>query len=109
MISAENFRASSSAKANALLESSEKSVAAIIFVNVGTLRTIRRVRIGCKRGKPSQKRPRRLFPLLLLVRRAVRQGRVEPLRRRVFNPYALRNWSYHSTALPRATLKPGSE
>src|SRR5216684_1831687 len=74
MISAENFRASSSAKANALLESSEKSVAAIIFVNVGTLRTIRRVRIGCKRGKPSQKRPRRLFPLLLLVRWAVEHG-----------------------------------
>src|ERR1700674_6121303 len=48
MISAENFRASSSAKANALVESSEKSVAAIIVVNVGTLRTIRRVRICCK-------------------------------------------------------------
>src|SRR5229473_2789763 len=57
-----------------LVESSEKSVAAIIFVNVGTLRTIRRVRIGCKRGKPSQKRPRRLFPLLLLVRWAVEHG-----------------------------------
>src|SRR5216683_6179009 len=102
MISAENFRASSSAKANALLESSEKSVAAIIFVNVGTLRTIRRVRIGCKRGKQSQKRPRRLFHCFCCSvggGNAGQEPRLPPLSRLVFKPYALRNWSYHSTAL----------